>query len=47
MIGDLLTGAGTTLTTEVTAALDTAVPFALTVLAAIIGWKLFRRFVKA
>jgi hypothetical protein len=47
MIGDLLTGAGAQVSAEVTDALGAAVPTALTLLAAVIGWKLFRRFIKA
>jgi len=47
MIGDLLTTAGATLTAEAEAALAVAIPFGLTVLGAVIGWKLLKRFVKA
>jgi hypothetical protein len=44
-LGTGLTGAVTAITTQVSAALPIALPVAGAILAAGIGWKLFKRFV--
>lgn len=46
MIEDALTGAGTTLLAEITPALTVAVPVGIAILAATIGWKVFKRFAR-
>lgn len=47
MLGDALAGAGAALNAEIGSSLENGLPIALTVLGVLIGWGLFRRFVKA
>lgn len=46
MLGTALTDAGADLLAEITPALTVAVPVGIAVLAATIGWKVFKRFAR-
>lgn len=47
MLGDALTGAGALFTGELTPAVEAAAPIAIPVIALFVGWRVFRRMVKA
>lgn len=46
MLADVLTGAGANLLSEITPALAVAVPVGIAVIAATVGWKILKRFVR-
>ena len=47
MLGDALTGAAALFTAEIGPAVEGAAPIAIPVIALFVGWRIFRRMVKA